>query len=138
MSKKKRPIDYEVGYGKPPAERQFQKGRSGNPNGRPRKKNPVVLSDGAILREILETEVPINGREETATMRKLLLLSLVNSHIKKPHPNPKYVLEILRRAEEDRIIDVQKDQVVFDFKAKIEDLAAKMRQQQLENGYADE
>jgi hypothetical protein len=29
---------YEVGYGKPPADRQFVKGKSGNPQGRPRKK----------------------------------------------------------------------------------------------------
>ena len=28
---------YEVGYGKPPAQGQFAKGRSGNPNGRPKK-----------------------------------------------------------------------------------------------------
>jgi hypothetical protein len=29
---------YEVGYGKPPAQGQFAKGKSGNPNGRPKKK----------------------------------------------------------------------------------------------------
>ena len=28
--------DYEVGYGKPPRETRFVKGRSGNPRGRPR------------------------------------------------------------------------------------------------------
>ncbi|MEQ9662737.1 MAG: DUF5681 domain-containing protein [Parasphingopyxis sp.] len=30
------PASYEVGYGKPPAEHRFRKGRSGNPGGRPK------------------------------------------------------------------------------------------------------
>jgi Family of unknown function (DUF5681) len=33
--------DYEVGYGKPPKAGQFAKGRSGNPGGRPKKKQAV-------------------------------------------------------------------------------------------------
>jgi hypothetical protein len=37
MSKDKTQDDYEVGYGKPPKEKQFQKGVSGNPKGRPKK-----------------------------------------------------------------------------------------------------
>ena len=32
--------DYEVGYGKPPAKTKFQKGKSGNPSGRPKRRNP--------------------------------------------------------------------------------------------------
>jgi hypothetical protein len=37
MSKDKTPGDYEVGYGKPPKNTQFQKGASGNLRGRPKK-----------------------------------------------------------------------------------------------------
>jgi Family of unknown function (DUF5681) len=38
VSKKKKISDiYEVGYGKPPKNTQFQKGISGNPTGRPKK-----------------------------------------------------------------------------------------------------
>jgi hypothetical protein len=44
MTKKapRNPIErhYEIGYGKPPVQGQFQKGRSGNPNGRRKKKSP--------------------------------------------------------------------------------------------------
>src|SRR5438128_1831902 len=39
-----RPLPYDIGYGKPPANRQFVKGKSGNPRGRPKKagsKKPV-------------------------------------------------------------------------------------------------
>ena len=36
-TRKQKPAPYQVGYGKPPLHTQFQKGKSGNPNGRPRR-----------------------------------------------------------------------------------------------------
>ena len=52
--------DYEIGYGKPPKSGQFQKGQSGNPRGRPRKKQKkpkLKLHPAASpTREIIRTE----------------------------------------------------------------------------------
>lgn len=36
MSDEQLPVPYEVCYGKPPAKNRFEKGKSGNPKGRPR------------------------------------------------------------------------------------------------------
>lgn len=42
-SAKRKPAGgYEVGYGKPPVHSRFQKGRSGNPRGRPRREREGV------------------------------------------------------------------------------------------------
>src|ERR1700719_3892374 len=43
------PRDYAVGYGKPPVETRFQKGQSGNPEGRPRSTKKLVTLLGEVL-----------------------------------------------------------------------------------------
>lgn len=55
---------YKVGYGRPPKDKRFKKGRSGNPRGRP-KCTPSVAT---IMREELGSTIPLKGPHGTIKM----------------------------------------------------------------------
>lgn len=66
--------DYEVGYGKPPKATQFQKGQSGNPNGRAKgaKGLRTILTEVVHARQTIR----IAGEPVTGSRLQLMVLTL--------------------------------------------------------------
>jgi hypothetical protein len=99
------PRDYAVGYGKPPLHTRFQKGRSGNPKGRPRgKKNMSTLLNTALNAWIVVID---NGRRKKITKREAIVTQLVNKSAAADLKATRIVLAMLRdlEAQTDDITD---------------------------------
>ena len=91
------PQDYVVGYGKPPVHTRFQKGRSGNPKGRPRgKKNMSTLLSAALDAAIIVVE---NGRRKKISKREAIITQLVNKSASADLKATQIVLAMLQDVE---------------------------------------
>ena len=90
------PDTYRVGRGKPPLEKRWRKGQSGNPTGK-RRQEPTY---GDLLDLILNERVTgqENGRTISMTRRKAWVKSLVNGAIA-GDPVAEQILLLLERPE---------------------------------------
>jgi hypothetical protein len=89
--------DHEVGYGKPPRHRQFVKGQSGNPRGRPPSaKNLNTLLNKALNELVIVTE---NGGRRKVSKREAIVTQLVNRSAKADLKAIQILLGMLRDIE---------------------------------------
>ncbi|MFO8126532.1 DUF5681 domain-containing protein [Yoonia sp.] len=63
---------YPVGYMSPPEHTQFKKGKSGNPKGRPKKKDDLYT----LLQRVLKRKVRVSGAGQQMQVREALIRKL--------------------------------------------------------------
>jgi hypothetical protein len=88
--------DYEVGYGKPPIGRRFQKGQSGNPRGSRRKDLPELLA--AALNEPVYATV--DGKRRRITKREAIVKQMVNESAGANLRATKMLFDMMKQAEQ--------------------------------------
>jgi hypothetical protein len=88
-------MSYEIGYRRPPASGQFQKGNSGNPKGRPKgSKNFLTLLDQELNQKVVVNE---NGRKKSLTRLQAMVKRLVTGALQGDQRALVTLLEVMRR-----------------------------------------
>jgi hypothetical protein len=95
MARKSRPdiddAEYEIGYGRPPREHQFQKGRSGNSKGR--LKGALSIKNMILRRLLTRVNVRENGKSSRISTLEALVVKALNDALQ---GRPKAFVEIFK------------------------------------------
>jgi len=92
----------EVGYGKPPQNCRFKKGRSGNPRGRPK----GALNMATVLARTLHEKVVIdeNGKKKTVSKLEAAIAQLVSKATSGDAHAIRYLCQLVTSAEERSVV----------------------------------
>jgi Family of unknown function (DUF5681) len=95
----KKASEYEVGYRRPPQHTRFQRGSSGNPQGRPRASKNLV----AVFETALNERVPVNdnGKRKKITMFQAITKQLVRKAAGGDHRTLRLVFDMWFRLHPD-------------------------------------
>lgn len=89
----------DIGFGKPPAASRFQKGRSGNPKGRPKNRRRDIPYDGLLGQIVTIRE---DGRERRVTAAEAFLLQLSQKGLAGDNAAARASLEAIEAARKTR------------------------------------
>ncbi len=98
------PTTYMVGYGKPPVATRFQKGKSGNPNGRPAKASVAKSLDGSLIDAVLDLSrqlVTVREGDDHRQIsgRAVVLKSIMKSAASGNSRSQRHMMELIAEAE---------------------------------------